>query len=426
MNMKKIGILLAIVLLSLIPAKAYAGTVTTVIGKDKMTIEAKLNVDITKVPIMTYNFYYNFIRTYIKFKRHLEKIEDILADKLETWMKDRGLKNAKVEELKIDLDVKITLIGKAFYPDTNKTVTGSWLSGNLSDLTNGGTMLFRSYNDTNTMRLVLEFNFTIPETEIPEDVYDKISEIKLFLLGNLSKTVTDSASVEVYNFTSGEYDTLDIDALNTTTATEIAFTLDVSDYAPDRRIMLRINITDTQSHPSTFVDLELDRMKIKVIYQGIVLTSYFKLTVSGIGTRQLLGWRINASLRYMKPIVRASYGPYSFYISRMFLMDLSGFDKPLEKWKREFNGTHTIFTDTISYSVTLETGATIKVDPTQTLVVEGEATAEGDTIIVKDYTTLMWIGAGVIGVLLIVVMVYMTKRTKKIIAEEKKYKYVED
>ena len=423
MNKGRVVVAIAtILLLSTLLTPVRAGWVRTAVTKDRISVEASLKVDITKIPVATYNFYRAFINTYIKHKLHLEKIEEKVKEGLEKWLRTvKGYENAVVEELKIDLDLDIAIFYVSLHPDANKTVAGTWVSGNLSDLTDGTYMRFRSYNDTNTMKTVVEYNITIPSDVISDEVYDKISEIKLRIIGNLSKTVSDMASIEVYNFTSGTYTLLNSSALNVTSPTEVILTISPA-YAPERIIRLRINITDVQSHPSQYVDLDIDLIEAKVYYQSIALTSYFKLVVSGVSTTTLTGRYINAKLRYLKPVIRTSYGPYSFYLHRMFMMDLSAFDVPLEKWSRRFNGTHTIFTYSIDYSITLETGAIIKVDPEQTLVVEGEATAEGDTIFVKEYTTEFWmLIAGVAVAITVLILIAIRVRKKALITEPRKY-----
>ena len=424
MNKGRIVVAIAtILLLSTLLTPVRAGWVKTAVTKDRISVEASLKVDITKIPVATYDFYRAFINTFIKHKEHLERIERRAKEKLEEWLRTvKGYEKAVVEELKIDLDLDIAIFYVSLHPDSNKTVTGTWVSGNLTDLADGTYMRFRSYNDTNTMRTVVEYNITIPSTVIPDAIYDKISEIRLRIIGNLSKTVSDMASIEVYNFISGTYTVLDSSALNTTSPTETILTISPT-YAPERVIRLRINITDVQSHPSQYVDLDIDLIEAKVYYQSIALTSYFKLVVSGVSTTTFTGRYINAKLRYLRPVARVSYGPYSFYLHKMFMMDLSAFNIPLEKWSRRFNGTHTIFTYSIDYSITLETGAIIKVDPKQTIVVEGEATAEGDTIFVKEYT--IWIYITYIAILagsiaLAVIMLWRIAK-KSLITEPRKY-----
>ncbi|RLE41545.1 hypothetical protein DRJ16_06095 [Candidatus Woesearchaeota archaeon] len=415
--------LVLILMLSVPMTLVNAGGITVTVSGDRAVIEATLSIDMANIPIATCNWYKNFIARCWMDNIARADVKGQVSEVIEKHLReDLKLEKAKVESIEIEFSMGIVDKSVTATPDANKTVTGSWVSGNLTALTavDGSVIRFDSYNDTNTMRLIVEFNITIPEN-VP---LDKVLNFTLTVAGNLSKTVNTIASVELYNFENMSFDIMNETIFNTTSPIEATITVtSPSSYISAGKIWIRMNVTDVQTHPSTTVTMDIDMIELEIFYQVFSITSYFKLVVSGISTTGIEGRYINAKFRYINPDRTISYGGFIFSPARTFLINLHGFNVPLEKWTRTFNGTHTIFTMTVDYTITIENGITITVDPTETLVVEGEATAEGDTIFVKERTTEFWITivATAVTVAVVAYLAYVKIAKKALPTRPRKY-----
>jgi len=159
-------------------------------------------------------------------------------------------------------------------PDKNATILGTWLYGTVQDLADFDNVFFafRSYNDSNTMRLVLTLNITSLGWLVADATFD-VAEIEIVIAGNLSKTVNTRASLEILDWDTGTWISIDDAALNQTSDTQKVYYLSqiVGDglsrfISSTGVIALRINVTDVQTHPSTYVDLSLDQLVVRVTY----------------------------------------------------------------------------------------------------------------------------------------------------------------
>lgn len=169
------------------------------------------------------------------------------------------------------------------YPYVNKTswstpaalrlIRGSIVSGNVTVLAqlDGVVLRVQSENVSNTMYIVVDMNITLPSWLLRDSTV-MLREIEISLAGNLSKLVNTRASLEIYDWVSKTWLTVDTSALNVTAATVRNYTLsrlaaNLSRLvSPEGVITLRINVTDVQTHPSTLVTLDLDYVAVRITY----------------------------------------------------------------------------------------------------------------------------------------------------------------
>jgi len=175
-------------------------------------------------------------------------------------------------------------------PDRNATITGYWVSGTVQNLADFDNVYyeFKSYNDSNTMRLVLTLNVTTLGW-LAADSTLKITEIEVVIAGNLSKTVNARASLEILDWSTGTWTSIDDAALNQTSNTQKVYRLsqvlggDLSRFISSTGVIaFRINVTDVQAYPSTYVYLTLDQLVVKITYVNethVVTESLFVVLV---------------------------------------------------------------------------------------------------------------------------------------------------
>lgn len=177
---------------------------------------------------------------------------------------------------------KVTIVAEPYVnttwylsPDTNATLLGTWISGAVNDLAlyDNACMKFQSYNDTNVMKMLLTFNITTLGWLGADLNRIRIKNIEVYVAGNLSKYVNTKASLEILNWTTGQWATIDPVAFNQTTDMEKEYSLatvlggNLNDLvSPAGVVAFRINITDVQTYPSTYVYLTLDWLIIRIVY----------------------------------------------------------------------------------------------------------------------------------------------------------------
>ena len=159
--------------------------------------------------------------------------------------------------------------------DKNATILGTWLSGTVSDLSafDYRWMLFQTYNKSNTMIFVATFNVTTLGW-LASDPTLKIRDIVVKIAGNVSKVVNTKASLEILNWCTGTWETIDNVALNQTVDTEKTYHLATVFSGTNLRcfisssgvVAFRINVTDVQTYPSTYVDVAIDELKVLIDY----------------------------------------------------------------------------------------------------------------------------------------------------------------
>jgi len=413
--------LAAIVVLATFPL-AHAATVDISITEDRATFDANISVNLTALPRSECDWYKGMWKTWQNAVMRSGMI-DAFAKHLEKYLRSLDMEKATVEELAIDFTLSERWRTYPVYPVSVSNVTGKLVSGSLENLTliDNVTMRFESLNSTNTMYIVVDMNITLPDW-VP---LDKLVNFTLAVTGNLSKVVSEEASINIYNYSSGSYDALSPDALNVTTSTTVELNVtDTEHYIKDRTVMLRINVTDVQSYPSTLVNLDLDAVELKFKYFTMTIQVKLHLAISGISE---FDWtrgerRINAKFRWMNPEGTLSYGGIAFNPARLFFINFRAFGVPLEEWSRSFNGTHTTFTYTVSkMTVYTHGGFSITIDPTETITVEGEATASGDTIVVKEVAvppTYIYIGLAIVVIVIAAFIIAAWRGAKHAISEE--------
>ena len=142
----------------------------------------------------------------------------------------------------------------------------------------------------------------------------------------------------------------------------------------------------------------------------------------------MLGKSICVRFRAMSPNINSTefiYNNIPLNPAKCFFIYLKPFSVPLEKWRRTYNGTHTVFSYYVA-NMTLTTpfGTKVTVDPSEAIIVEGEATASGDYIEIKTVpTTTIAIVIAVIIALVVLVAIYLTKLRKKVV-EVRTIRYV--
>jgi len=134
----------------------------------------------------------------------------------------------------------------------------------------------------------------------------------------------------------------------------------------------------------------------------------------------MFGKSICIRFRAMAPDINSTefiYNNIPLNPAKCFFIYLKPFSVPLEKWRRTYNGTHTVFSYYVA-NMTLTTpfGTKVTVDPSEAIIVEGEATASGDYIEIKTVpTTTIAIVIAVIIALVVLVAIYLTKLRKKVV-----------
>jgi len=421
-----VATLLLLFAASLIPM-AYAADVTISLSDDKAEVTASIFVNMTAIPKAecdVYEDFYNMWRNPVLKGGFVGVVENYIEWYLRNVM---GLQGVVVENLTIDYSLAKGYHTYGMSPASAVNTTGTLVSGSLGNLTaaDGVVMLFMSANNTNTMQIIVDVNFSLPGW-VPTD---KLTGLAITVVGNLSKAVSDKASIELYDFSSGAYDVINASALNVTESTTV--TLNVEEawrYVKDKTICMRINVTDVQGYPSSYVNLSLDKVALSFEYFTITIDVDLRLVLSGVSNTTTLERMFNVKFRAMNPDGTVEYNAFKFSPARLFFINFEAFDVPLEKWTRSFNGTHTKFTYTVP-SLTLRThgGYEVTVDPTETIIVEGEAEAQGDTIIVKEVATSTWLLIGLLAVIVVVaVVIAATKASKHTIeaVREKSRKFI--
>lgn len=153
----------------------------------------------------------------------------------------------------------------------------------------------------------------------------------------------------------------------------------------------------TDSQTTTPVYLDLDEVVLVFKYYTILVTVKVDLKITGVSNDTLTQRTYNVKFRGMNPDVEAEYNAFKFTPARLFFLNLSAFNVPLEKWERAYNGSHTVFryrvasTESYSYG-----GFTVTVDPEETLVVEGYAEAQGDVVTVNKITSSVVAGTSLL------------------------------
>jgi len=159
-------------------------------------------------------------------------------------------------------------------PDINATLLGTWVSGIVGDLAYQDYIYFAfdTFNDTNTMRLHLTLNVTTLSWLVTDSTI-KINEIEILIAGNCSKYVNTKASLEILDWSTNSWLSIDDVAWNQTNVVIKTYKLS-SIYSGDLKnlisssgvIAFRINITDVQTYPSTIIRCTFDQLNVKVIY----------------------------------------------------------------------------------------------------------------------------------------------------------------
>jgi len=406
------------------------GLKTTVVLEDeKATITAYVKVNLTKVARVECDFYEKWASLWgnrILKEAFKDAIEDLIEKHLREIM---GYEGVVVEDLSIDYSFSKEYGTYSVNPTALTLVNGTLVSGSVENLTAEDSSVVRveSLNASNTMYVAVDLNITLPEW-VP---IDKVEELTLTLTGNLSKTVNDKASIEVYNYENGVFEILDSTGLNSTESTTKTYTLaSPENYVRNRVVVLRVEVVDKQTYPSTLVYLDLDHVSLGFKYFKVTVEVRFKLVLSGIANSTFTGRVYNVKFRALNPDKTIECRGYRFNPARLFFLNFRAFNVPLEEWARRFNGTHTIFSYTIR-RLTLYThgGVAVTVDPTEEIVVEGEAEAEGDTIVTKEITDKAVLGVGLavaVVFLVIAVIALAPKLLKKTIIEAKtrRFKFI--
>ncbi len=155
------------------------------------------------------------------------------------------------------------------------------------------------------------------------------------------------------------------------------------------------------------------------------------MTITGISNATWYGYVYNCKFRKMCLDHNGTWGNFVFNPARLFFFTLAAFDKPLEEWERTYNGTHTIFKCEVPvYTYYTVNGYVVTVDPEETIVVPGDAQAQGDTIIVyqaSPQTFLLGLAVAIIAVVVIIVALKAFKhsvyeyveRTRKFVKRKK-------
>ena len=223
----------------------------------------------------------------------------------------------------------------AYYvPGVNKTITGTWLAGTVSNLKAQDYVYFRfrTYNSSNTMILVTTVNVTAASwlAKIMADPTITITKLDIVAAGNLSKVVNAKASLEILDWTTNTWITIDKAAWNQTSVTTKTYTITTNPknyISPQGVIAFRINVTDVQAYPSTYVTCTFDQLNVRVTYINETEASYvhevtitipygsalirnvtLDIRANGTGTRRSVSIDIlNATGYIVKSLANASF-----------------------------------------------------------------------------------------------------------------------
>jgi len=423
-RLKCLGLVLAFALaLAMLLPHAHALDATIALEGDRAHVHVEVRAELVGVPGLECMIFKGISdRMKIPVVKH--GVEDLVEQALERALAARGL-DANVENVSISVDYGEGAVSHFVLPSSMSVLNGTLVSGALEDLgsVNGHSVRVRAYNDSNTMRLFIAFNFTVQGFE------DRILNVSIKVYGNLSKAVNVKAAVEAFNFTSGAFQALNSTALNSTKPSgALCWLSRPEDYIEDGKLIIAINVTDAQGHPSEEVLLDLDMIKISYIYYTAIVEVVIDFDVEGISNTTIAARSYDLRFRCVKVDEDLSYGEFRFNPCRSFFMDLSAFSAPLEEWERRFNGTHTIFTYRVdSIKVYTPSGFLISIDPQMSIVTEGYAQASGDTITTAELTTETWILiASIIAAIVIIAAITAAKRAKHVIEDiaESRRKFV--
>ena len=175
-------------------------------------------------------------------------------------------------------------------PDSMAVLLGTLQSGDVANLTSfdNVSIVIQSYNESNTMKITVTLNITTLGW-LTADPTLLIDEIEVIVAGSLSKTVNTKASLEILDWSTGQWTVIDAAALNQTSNTQKRYLLsqvlgsNLSRFISSSGVIaFRINITDAQTYPSTYVNLSLDQLVVKVVYKNetsAVVKSWFIILV---------------------------------------------------------------------------------------------------------------------------------------------------
>jgi len=413
-------ILLLLLLATIVPSISYAGDVKLTVNGDTVTIEANYKLNFTKLPMSEANWYEVFINKFIKTieKRYLK---DSLKKNIQEYF-NVGKMPYTLKDLDFNLTITKKLANVTYLPKSLVSVTGNIVSGDISSILSedGIYLKVESVNTTNVMNILLEFNITLDS-----EVSDKVNRIFLVIVANLSKQVNTEASISLYNSELSTFEVISNNVLNVTTPTKIII-IATKDYILNNTIWVRINITDTQTYPSTLVYLTIDYISVIIEFENIVLEVSYKLTITGISKMTWKGRVIDTGFRCIKPDLDFEFRGYILRPCRILFIDLTPLAKPLKYWKRHFNGTHTIFELNFNYTLVTHNGYLIELEPTAYLIVEGEAYVEDDNIIVKVpsaylYDVRTWIIIASVLIIVLLALLYIRLAKKSLILRPRRY-----
>lgn len=184
--------------------------------------------------------------------------------------------NAYSSWINIAGKINITKYSMTFYPDSMLVVRGVVASGSLASLTrlDNVYLVIAAANVSKRFIAVLDLNRTLPAFVKP----DLVSSVVITVCGNTSIYPNTRASISLYDWTASKF--VDVAKLNSTSRTSVVVTVSRAYVAPDGKIWMRINMTDTRNTPYS---LALDYVEIKPIYYtgGIIKLNKTMIVLAG-------------------------------------------------------------------------------------------------------------------------------------------------